>query len=118
MTFSTIDNFFDKGMTDLLEQQKINQQGIFIPRIAVFSFINSTGPGERKNLITIIYSYLRPDGNRDSMVVNLDQNVLQELVMKGSGDGNHKMMIINDQGSVISHTKGEIFQGNDNPKRS
>ena len=38
----------------------------------------------------------------DSMVLNLDQTVLQELIMKGSGDGSHKMMIINDQGLIIS----------------
>ena len=36
------------------------------------------------------------------MVLNLDQAVLQELIMKGSGDGSHKMMIINDQGLIIS----------------
>ncbi len=116
LTFSTIDNFFDNGMTDLLQQQNLNRQGIFIPRKAVFSFPNSTGPGESVNLITIVYSYLRTDGNRDSMVVNLDQNVLQELVMKGSRDGNYKMMIVNDQGSIISRPEGEIFEDNDNPK--
>ena len=36
--------------------------------------------------------------------------------MKGSGNGNYKMMIVNDQGSVITRTEGDIFQGNDHPK--
>ena len=30
----------------------------------------------------------------------------------------YKMMIVNDQGSVITHPEGDIFQGNDHPKRS
>ncbi|QYR22761.1 AraC family transcriptional regulator [Paenibacillus sp. sptzw28] len=115
LTFSTIDNFFDKGMTDLLEQKKMHGEGIFIPRKATFTFPNSTNTGLSQNLISVIYSNLRPDGNRDSMIVNLDQNVLQQLVMKGSGEGNYQMMIVNDQGRIISSPEGDIFQKIDIP---
>jgi AraC-like DNA-binding protein len=112
MTFSNIDNFFDKGMTDLLEQNKA--YGFFIPRKATFSFNNSTGSEESENLISLVYSITRPDGKRDSMVVNLDQTMLQELIMKGSNEGTYKMMIVTDQGLIISRPDDEIHE-NDIP---
>jgi two-component system response regulator YesN len=115
LTLSTIDNFVDKGMTDLLEQKQMYEQGIFIPREAILAFPNSAA-AEKQNLISIVYSNIRPDGNRDSMVVNLDQKVLQELIMKGSGEGTYKMMIVNDQGLIISRPKGEVLQDNAAPK--
>ncbi|WP_199615820.1 AraC family transcriptional regulator [Paenibacillus alkalitolerans] len=116
MTFSTIDNFFDKGMTNILEHNKVYEQSIFIPRKAAISFPDSPGITETQDLISIVYSNVRPDGKRDSMVVNLDQNVLQELVMKGSGEATYKMMIVNDQGLIISRPDDEILQDNETLK--
>ncbi|WP_028608968.1 AraC family transcriptional regulator [Paenibacillus harenae] len=113
MTFSSIDNFFDKGMTDLLEENKMYGQSIFFPRKAAISFSDSPDLTERQDLISIVFSNLRPDGMRDSMVVNLDQSVLRELVMKGSGDGTYKMMIVNDQGLIITGPGDETLQDND-----
>ncbi|MBD0384060.1 AraC family transcriptional regulator [Paenibacillus sedimenti] len=110
--FNSIDNFFDKGMTALLVQKEIYEQGIFIPRKAVLTYPNSSAD-VNQNLISIIYSYAMPDGSRNNMVVNLNQNVLQELVMKGSGNGTYKMMIVNDQGLVISRPEDKDFQEND-----
>ena len=101
LTFSTIEDFYDKGMTEILQQKNLNEQGIFIPRVAKLAFPNSSSI-ENQNVISIIYSNMRADGRRDSMVLNLDQAILQELIMKGSGEGSHKMMIINDQGLIIS----------------
>ena len=100
-TFSTIEDFVDKDMTEMLRRKNLNEQGIFIPRVAKLDFPNSSST-ETQNVISIIYSNMRTDGRLDSMVLNLDQAVLQELIMKGSGDGSHKMMIINDQGLIIS----------------
>jgi len=116
MTFSTIDNFFDKGMTEMLEQNNIYEQGIFIPRKADISFSDSPDTVKSQNLISFVFSNLRADGKRDSMVVNLDQDVLQELVMKGSGEGTYKMMIVNDQGLIISRPEGTIMQDDDSLK--
>jgi two-component system response regulator YesN len=111
MTFSTIDNFYDADMTKLLQQKELYNQGIFIPRKAHFTFpANSTSS---KNLISVVYSNLHPDSNRDGMVLNLDQSVLQELITKGSGEGSHKMMIVNDQGMIISHPEGTFLNENE-----
>ncbi|XEC95836.1 AraC family transcriptional regulator [Paenibacillus tarimensis] len=112
MTFSTIDNFFDKGMTDTLEQNNIYEQSIFIPRKAAISFPDGPDIIESQDLISFVFSNSRPDGKRDSMVVNLDQHVLRELVMKGSGEGTYKMMIVNDQGLIISSPEDDILQDN------
>ncbi|KRF42246.1 AraC family transcriptional regulator [Paenibacillus sp. Soil787] len=105
LTFSTIEDFVDKDMTEMLRRKNLNEQGIFIPRVAKLAFPNSSSI-ETQNVISVIYSNMRADGRLDSMVLNLDQAVLQELIMKGSGDGSHKMMIINDQGLIISRPDG------------
>lgn len=101
MTFNTIDNFFDKSMTEMLQDRSFHEQGIFIPRTANYLYADSGQPQTQK-LISVIYSSLRADGRWDSMVLNLDQAVLQELIMKGSGNASHKMMIVNDKGLIIS----------------
>jgi AraC-like DNA-binding protein len=105
-TFSNIDTFFDKGVIDLVEGRNgVNEQGIFIPRVAYMSYQNSKN-SEEKKLISLLYTSVRTDGKKDCMVINLDQAVLQELIMKGSGEGSHKMFIMNDQGNVISSPEG------------
>lgn len=110
LTFSRIDDFFDKGMTELLKEKSVYDQGIFIPRKSTLSFANSSSATAEQNLISIVYSNIRSDGNRDSMVVNLDQNMLQQLVMKGSGESNYQMMIFNDEGVVISKPESVDLQ--------
>jgi two-component system response regulator YesN len=111
-TFSTIDNFFDKGVLELLDGDNDKGLGIFVPRVAELSYLNSKET-EQKNLISIFYFSPRADGKRDCMVINLDQTLLQELIMKGSGEGSHQMFIVNDQGRVISGPEG-WFEGENN----
>ena len=78
---SPIADFFDKRMTDMLQNKDMYKLGIFIPRKEHFKL-----PGTEfdKNLISIIYSNTKRDGSPDGiMVVNLDQQVLQERVSRG-----------------------------------
>lgn len=109
-TFNTMDDFYDRGVLEFLDNDE--KQGIFIPRVAQLSYPNSTTI-EQKNLISIFYFSPRVDGKKDCMIINLDQALLQELIMKGSGEGSHEMLIINDQGQVISGPEG-WFKGEHN----
>jgi AraC-like DNA-binding protein len=98
---SPVDDFFDTHMTDMLKNKELYKLGIFIPRKEHFTL-----PGVEfdKNLISIIYSNTKRDGTPDGiMVVNLDQEVLQDRVNKGAKDEARKVLIINDQGVVLSH---------------
>ena len=60
-TFSTIEDFVDKGMTEMLRRKNLNEQGIFIPRVTKLDFPNSSST-ETQNVISIIYSNMRTDG--------------------------------------------------------
>ena len=107
---STIDEFFDKHMTSMLQNKELYKLGIFIPRKEHFTL-----PGAEfdKNLISIIYSNTRRDGTQDGiMVVNLDQQVLQERVSRGDRNGDRKVLIINDQGVIISHPDSTLINEN------
>lgn len=108
---STFVDFFDADMSKMLLQKGLSKQGIFIPRLAHLTF---PGNSYNKNLISVVYSNSRPNGNQDGvMILNLDQNVLQELVTKGSGEATHKMMIVNNEGLIISHPDGMFLNENE-----
>ena len=38
LTFSTIEDFVDKDMTEMLRRKNLNEQGIFIPRVTKLAF--------------------------------------------------------------------------------
>lgn len=107
---SPIADFFDKRMTDMLQNKDMFKLGIFIPRKEHFKL-----PGTEfdKNLISIIYSNTKRDGSPDGiMVVNLDQQVLQERVSRGDRNEFQKVLIINDQGVIISHPDSALINEN------
>ena len=107
---SPIADFFDKRMTDMLQNKDLFKLGIFIPRKEHFTL-----PGMEfdKNLISIIYSNTKRDGSPDGiMVVNLDQQVLQDQVSRGDRNEFRKVLIINDQGVIISHPDSALINEN------
>ncbi|MBW5445207.1 helix-turn-helix domain-containing protein [Cohnella sp. CFH 77786] len=100
--FSTVDHFYDKGMTDYLKKGDLSRSGLFIPRTATLAFTSQSNKKSTENYISIIYTRIGSGEQQNSMVLNLDQTVLQSLILKGNDAGPNKMMIINDQGLMIS----------------
>jgi AraC-like DNA-binding protein len=100
--FSTIDDFFDKGMTDFLKGGDLTRNGLFIPRTADLTFSTDSNKTTKQDYISIIYTRIDSGKVQNSMVLNLDQKVLQSLILKGNDAGPNKMMIINNQGHIIS----------------
>lgn len=111
MTFSTIDNFYDKDMTSLLLRGEFYKHGIFIPREVQFSFAGSNKATESQKLISIVFGNLRPDGKWDGMIVNIDQKVFQGLVTKGSREATYKVIIVNNEGKIITGPDGMVLDG-------
>ncbi|WP_372631242.1 AraC family transcriptional regulator [Cohnella sp.] len=100
--FSKMDHFYDRGMADFLKKGDLSRSGLFIPRTATLSYSSQSNKVISENYISIIYTRIGSGEEQNSMVLNLDQTVLQSLILKGNDAGPNKMMIINDQGLVIS----------------
>ncbi|MBB6734690.1 AraC family transcriptional regulator [Cohnella zeiphila] len=100
--FNTVNHFFDPGMTDYLKHGDVSRNRLFIPRTAVLSYTTDSQKKTEQNYISIIYTRFGSSDKQNSMVLNLDQKVLQSLILKGNDEGPHKMMIINDQGLIIA----------------
>ncbi len=116
LTFSTIDNFYDKDMTSLLLQSNLYKHGIFIPREAQYSYPGKSTDDASQKLISIVYGNLRPGGKWDGMVVNINQNVLQEMVTKGNKKSTHNIIIANSEGKIITQPDGLFLsKNNENP---
>ena len=107
-TRRNVDDFYDKGMTQLLKQGRdIGRSGAFIPRRERFSYGN--GPVDL-NLLSIIYTQFKQDGASDgALVVNLNQQTLQELISKAGKGISRQSMIINQHGTVLSHTDPQML---------
>lgn len=109
-TMTPINQFYDKGMTALLQEQDFYKRGVFIPRTEKYVDLAKT---YEKNWITIIYSQFARNSIIDgALVVNLKQQTLQELVTKGSGSSSLQSIIINDQGMIISHSNLSLVNQN------
>ncbi|MGG1553707.1 cache domain-containing protein [Paenibacillus ferrarius] len=109
-TRSTVDSFYDRGMTDLLKQgQKIGVKGVFIPRRERFTFDTP----EDLNLLSIVYTQFKLDGSSDgALVVNLNQQTLQELISKAGPGISRQSMMINQNGMVLSHSDAQFLMKN------
>ncbi|WP_284645892.1 AraC family transcriptional regulator [Paenibacillus silviterrae] len=102
--------FYDQDVLSLLETTQPYRSGIFIPRHARFQV---DGREVDKNLISILYLSIREDRvTNGAMVLNLDQDVLQQTVMNGTGSASFQSMILNQQGTVISHSDSRMLNTN------
>ncbi|NIK68044.1 helix-turn-helix domain-containing protein [Paenibacillus sp. BK720] len=94
--------FYDQQILHLLENTKTLRDSVFIPRST--SFVYDTKPFNG-NLISIAYMSNRDDHvSNGALILNLDQQVLQRMMMKGAGSKSFQSMILNRQGVVISHS--------------
>lgn len=107
-TRRNVDDFYDKGMTQLLKQgRNIGGSGAFIPRRERLSYGNE--PVDL-NMLSIIYTQFKQDGASDgALVVNLNQQTLQELISKAGKEISRQSMIINQHGTVLSHKDPQMF---------
>ncbi|MDR6879586.1 helix-turn-helix domain-containing protein [Bacillus sp. 3255] len=100
-------DFYDQQILQLLEHTDTLRGSIFIPRNT--SFVHDTKRFEG-NLISIAYMSTRDDKViNGAMVVNLDQQLLQNMIMNGAGSKSFQSMILNRQGTVISHTDHQMI---------
>ncbi|MGF7031481.1 AraC-like DNA-binding protein [Paenibacillus mucilaginosus] len=101
-TVRPFDEFYDRDLLKLLESTEPYRSGIFIPRRAAFEL---NGRAYDQHLISIVYLQSREDRvSSGAMVLNLDQRLLQNMVMNGTGSRSFQSMIINRQGTVVSHS--------------
>ncbi|WP_159886953.1 helix-turn-helix domain-containing protein [Paenibacillus puerhi] len=109
-TVRSFGEFYDANMLSLLDSLQPHHAGIFIPRYAKFQVDGRT---YEQNLISILYSNVREEKSTSgAMVLNLDQDVLQSTVMNGVGSASFQSMILNSQGTIISHTDGQRINTN------
>lgn len=102
-----IDDFYDAGMTRLLKQgRNIASSGPFIPRREQLSYGND--PVDL-NLLSIIYTQFKDEVSDGALVVNLNQQTLQDLINKAGKGISRQSMIINQHGTVLSHTDPQML---------
>ncbi|KQN96086.1 helix-turn-helix domain-containing protein [Paenibacillus sp. Leaf72] len=106
-----IADFYDKRLTAMLKEKDFYKKGVFIPRNEKYTELAKS---YEKNWITIVYSQFARNSIIDgALVVNLDQQMLQQLATKGSGSGSSiQSVIINDKGTVISHSNPSMVNKN------
>jgi two-component system, response regulator YesN len=108
-TVRTFEEFYDQKMLELLANPMVYTGSIFIPRKTEFVYDTKVFSG---NLISVAYMSMRDDrAISGAMVLNLDQQILQDLVMNGTDNGtkSYQSMILNRQGTVISHTDSSMM---------
>lgn len=109
-TRSTVEDFDDMGMTKLLEKgRNIGNGGAFIPRRERLSYGNN--PADL-NLLSIIYTQFEGEVSDGALVVNLNQQTLQELINKAGDRISRQSMIIDQHGTVLSHTDPQLLMKN------
>lgn len=106
----SIEDFYDAQMTTMLNGENLHRQGLFIPRKMQ---VRKEGTDIANNLVSIIYSETKKNGGVEgAFVINLDQELLQNMVSKGSRDSALQSFIVNRSGDVISHTNDRMFEKN------
>ncbi|WP_258881536.1 helix-turn-helix domain-containing protein [Paenibacillus sp. sptzw28] len=108
-TVRTFDDFYDSGMLKLLDNIQPNRSGIFFSRHIRYDI---DGKPYDSNLISLVYLSSIGRVTNGAMVVNLDQQTLQRMVMSGTGSSSFQSIILNKQGTVISHTDSAIINRN------
>jgi two-component system, response regulator YesN len=101
-TARTFEQFYDPQILELMNNTTPYRSGIFIPRHVQMKV---DGKELDTNLISTVYLNTRDDRLANgAMILNLDQQVLQSMVMNGTGSHSFQSMILNRQGTVISHS--------------
>jgi len=108
-TASGLDRFYDRTITQLLSESDERRRWL-MSRKTSFSIYNRR---YNDDLITVIYSESTPDSfSHGSLVLNLNQNVLQQLVNRDTDNKWSAAMIVDGDGTVISHPDPERFNTN------
>ncbi|WP_438351817.1 helix-turn-helix domain-containing protein [Paenibacillus sp. FA6] len=106
-TRSSVNKFFDQGMTELIQKEGFLKQGQFIPRRAHITV--KVDPYD-VNVITMVFSQLGSNELVDSaLVVNLNQNNLQKIITDGGWSSSRQSLILNKSGLLLSHSDNEKF---------
>jgi AraC-like DNA-binding protein len=109
-TMQPLNQFADQGMTAMLENGDFRSYDRFIPRTVHLSEKGSTSD---LNLISVVYTAFpqekRPAG---AMVLNLDENVLRQLIMKNTGSSSIRSQIVDHSGVIISDTDAGMIGHN------
>ncbi|MDQ0874536.1 two-component system response regulator YesN [Paenibacillus sp. V4I3] len=108
-TVRTFDDFYDTGMIQLLSNLQPAKSGIFFSRHIRYDI---DAKQYDNDLISIVYLNSIGKNANGAMVVNLNQQTLQRMVMNGAGSSSFQSMILNKQGTVISHTNSAMINTN------
>lgn len=108
-TVRTFDDFYDQGMNQLLGNLQPAKSGIFFSRHIQYDI---DARQYDNDLISIVYLNSTAKNANGAMVVNLNQQTLQRMVMSGAGSSSFQSMILNKQGTVISHTNSAMINTN------
>lgn len=97
----SVNDFFDKGIIDILKTNKFTHEIEYIPRKVRYSYASKD---IQYNTISIIYT--DTSGNKapeSALIFNLKQDSLQQIINTGSRDNASEIFIVNQDGIVISH---------------
>lgn len=102
-TVQTIDQFFDQDMNQKVQQ--VTESGgtqYFIPAVERFSIL---GKEYNHRVISVIFSSTTTDSfSHGLLVVNFNQSLFQQLVTQGHGSSSSNIMIVDQQGTIISQS--------------
>jgi len=106
-TVRSFPEFYDRQILRLLENTQTLHNSILIPRNTSFVYDTKQFHG---NLISVAYMSTRDNEvSNGAMILNLDQQVLQDMMMSGTGNKSFQSMILNRQGVVISHSDNRMI---------
>lgn len=108
-TVRSFDDFYDTGMIQLLGNLQPAKSGIFFSRHIRYDI---DARQYDNDLISIVYLNSIGKNANGAMVVNLNQQTLQRMVMSGAGSSSFQSLILNKQGTVISHTNSAMINTN------
>ncbi|WP_339316424.1 helix-turn-helix domain-containing protein [Paenibacillus sp. FSL R10-2734] len=101
-TARSFDEFYDKQILKMLEDTDPLRASIFVPRETSFTYDTKPFSG---NLISVAYLSTRVGKiTNGALILNLNQQVLQKMMMNGEGSRSFQSMILNRQGTIISHS--------------
>ncbi|OCT12169.1 transcriptional regulator [Paenibacillus pectinilyticus] len=108
-TVKSFDDFYDPDVLNLLANILPNRSNIFYPRHINYAIYDRK---YEMNVISLLFLNAVGKVSNGAMVLNLDQRTLQSMVMNGAQSSLFESMILNKQGTVITHSTNEMINKN------
>lgn len=104
---TTLEDCYDPGLVPLIKKTSIGDDGYNI--IYRKMLLTYSQPNQQRNVITVIFT---DDNLQSAVIYNLDEKVFQGMLTSGDLNLSTKTLIINREGSIISHTDDSMLYKN------